>query len=157
MNTRRGSQYCIQSDGVGLRSRIEPSKGKRKEKSPVEQNLHKEVPEMPIISGPDWQQSMSNFNRYKSHSEGTDRHIHGPVQTVIYYVQGQGLGNAGTNPPRSDELLEHSDKVPQRGGNSEILQWMKSTIIQTSDQKDEAITCQKEGGKQARSTSSFYQ
>ncbi|MBW0462583.1 hypothetical protein O181_002298 [Austropuccinia psidii MF-1] len=34
---------------------------------------------------------------------------------------------------------------------------MESTIIQTSDQKDKAIPCQKEGGKQGGSPSSFYQ
>ncbi|MBW0575157.1 hypothetical protein O181_114872 [Austropuccinia psidii MF-1] len=33
---------------------------------------------------------------------------------------------------------------------------MESTIIQTSDQKDKGIQCQKEGGKQGRSPSSFY-
>ncbi|MBW0591721.1 hypothetical protein O181_131436, partial [Austropuccinia psidii MF-1] len=43
----------------------------------------------------------------------------------------EGLGNVASNTPRSDELLAHPQKVPQRGENSEILQWMESTIIQT--------------------------
>ncbi|MBW0498799.1 hypothetical protein O181_038514 [Austropuccinia psidii MF-1] len=34
---------------------------------------------------------------------------------------------------------------------------MEFTIIQTSDQKDKGIPCQKEEGKQGRSPSSFYQ
>ncbi|MBW0462714.1 hypothetical protein O181_002429 [Austropuccinia psidii MF-1] len=100
---------------------------------------------------------MSNSNRYKSHSEGSNRHIQEPVQTVLHCVQGQKLGNAGRNPPRSDELLEHPQNIPQRGGNSEILQWMKSTIIQTSDEKYKGIPSQKEGFKQGRSPSGFYQ
>ncbi|MBW0514512.1 hypothetical protein O181_054227 [Austropuccinia psidii MF-1] len=100
---------------------------------------------------------MSNSNRYKSHSEGSDRHIHEPVQAVLHGVQGQGLGNVATNPPRSDELLKNPEKVPQRGKNSEILQWMESTIIDTSNQKNKGVPCQKEGGKQGRSPSSFYQ
>ncbi|MBW0505747.1 hypothetical protein O181_045462 [Austropuccinia psidii MF-1] len=63
------------------------------------------------------------------------------------------MRNVATNTPRSDELLEH----PQKGGNSEILQWMESTIIQASNQKDQGVPCQKEGGNQGRSPSSFYQ
>ncbi|MBW0486456.1 hypothetical protein O181_026171 [Austropuccinia psidii MF-1] len=100
---------------------------------------------MPIIPEPEFELSMSNFNRYKSHSELSNRHIHEPVQAVLYSVQGKGLGNFAISPPRSDDLLEYPEKVPQRGGNSEILQWMESTIIQTSNQKDKIITCQKEG------------
>ncbi|MBW0504961.1 hypothetical protein O181_044676 [Austropuccinia psidii MF-1] len=34
---------------------------------------------------------------------------------------------------------------------------MKSTIIQTSNQKNQGIACQKEGGNQGKSPSSFYQ
>ncbi|MBW0522889.1 hypothetical protein O181_062604 [Austropuccinia psidii MF-1] len=34
---------------------------------------------------------------------------------------------------------------------------MESTLIQTSNQKDQGIPCQKEGGIQGRSPSSFYQ
>ncbi|MBW0510749.1 hypothetical protein O181_050464 [Austropuccinia psidii MF-1] len=110
-----------------------------------------------MISEPEWKLSMSNSNRYKSHSEGSNRHSHEPVQAVLHSVQGQGLGNVATNPPRSDELLAHPQKIPQRGGNSEILQWMDSTIIQTSSQKDRGIPCQKKGGNQGRSPGSFYQ
>ncbi|MBW0506859.1 hypothetical protein O181_046574 [Austropuccinia psidii MF-1] len=138
MNARRGFQYFIQSDGAGLRSRIDPSKGKRKvkitsgtestNKSAISQ---RQVPQILIISEPEFKLNMSNFNRYKSHSEGSDRHIHEPVQAVIHGVQGQQLENVSTNPPRSDELLAYPKKSLQRGGNSDILQWMESTIIQT--------------------------
>ncbi|MBW0552447.1 hypothetical protein O181_092162 [Austropuccinia psidii MF-1] len=34
---------------------------------------------------------------------------------------------------------------------------MESSIIQTSNQKDQGAPCQKEGGNQGRSPSSFYQ
>ncbi|MBW0502830.1 hypothetical protein O181_042545 [Austropuccinia psidii MF-1] len=44
-----------------------------------------------------------------------------------------------------------------KGVNSEILQWMESTIIQASNQEDKGIPGQKERGKQGRSPSSFYQ
>ncbi|MBW0469820.1 hypothetical protein O181_009535 [Austropuccinia psidii MF-1] len=54
---------------------------------------------------------MSNSNRYKSHSGGSNRNIHEPVQTVLHHVEEQGLGNAATNPPRSDELLAHPGKI----------------------------------------------
>ncbi|MBW0566959.1 hypothetical protein O181_106674 [Austropuccinia psidii MF-1] len=100
---------------------------------------------------------MSNFNSYKSPSEGSKEHIHEPLQTVLHCVQGQGLRNVSTNPPRSDELLEYPEKVPQRGKNIELLQWMESTIIQTSYQKYKGVAFQKEGGQKGRSLSSFYQ
>ncbi|MBW0577675.1 hypothetical protein O181_117390 [Austropuccinia psidii MF-1] len=158
MTTRRQSQYSIQSDGAGLRGRIDSSKGKRKGNIPSGTEStqgsalsQRQVPEMPMISEPELELSMSNSNRYKSHSEGTDIHLHEPVQTVLHSVQRQGLGNVASNTPRSDELLEHPEKVPQRGGNSEILQWMESTIIQTSNQKYQGVPCQKEGGNQGRS------
>ncbi|MBW0527989.1 hypothetical protein O181_067704 [Austropuccinia psidii MF-1] len=85
---------------------------------------------------------MSNSNRYKSHSEGLNRHLDEQVQTVLHSVQGQGLDNVATNPPRSHELLAHPEKIPQRGGNSEILQWMESIIIQASNQRYK-VQCQK--------------
>ncbi|MBW0593774.1 hypothetical protein O181_133489, partial [Austropuccinia psidii MF-1] len=105
------------SDQMELDSEVEliPQKGKEREKSPMEQNPHKEV------SYP---------------KEGSDRHLHEPIQAVLHSVQGQGLGNVATNTPKSDELLEHPQNVPQRGGKSEILQWMESTISQTSNQKN---------------------
>ncbi|MBW0590460.1 hypothetical protein O181_130175 [Austropuccinia psidii MF-1] len=34
---------------------------------------------------------------------------------------------------------------------------MESTIIQTSNQKNQGVPCQKEGGNQGRSPNSFYQ
>ncbi|MBW0504350.1 hypothetical protein O181_044065 [Austropuccinia psidii MF-1] len=114
MTTRSGSQYSIQTDGAGLRSRINPSKRKRKGKIPSVTEFtqgsaisKRQVPQIPIISAPGLELSMSNFNRYKSHSEGSNRHIPEPVKAVLHGVQGQGLGNVATNPPRSDELLEY--------------------------------------------------
>ncbi|MBW0542776.1 hypothetical protein O181_082491 [Austropuccinia psidii MF-1] len=142
MTTRRGSQYSIKSDGAWLRGRIDPSKGKRKGKIPSGTEStqgsalsQRQVPELPMISEPELELSMSDSNRYKSHSEGSDRHLHEPVQAVLHSVKRQGLENVVTNTPRIDELLAHPQKVTQRGGNSEILQWMESTIIQTSKQK----------------------
>ncbi|MBW0588666.1 hypothetical protein O181_128381 [Austropuccinia psidii MF-1] len=164
MTTGRGSQYSIQSDGAGLRGRIDSSKGKRKGNIPSGTEStqgsalsQRQVPEMPMISEPELELSMSDSNRYKSHSEGSNRHLHEPVQTVLHSVQRQGLGNVAPNTPRSDTLLAHPGKALPRGGNSEILQWMESTIIQTSNQKDQGVPCQKEGGNQGRSPSSFYQ
>ncbi|MBW0475718.1 hypothetical protein O181_015433 [Austropuccinia psidii MF-1] len=112
---------------------------------------------MPIISETELELSMSNSNRDKSHSEGSNRHIYEPVQALLHGKQKQRLGNVVTNSPRSKELLENSQRFPQTGGNSEILQWMESTIIQTSNQKYKELEQQKEGGKQGRSPSSFYQ
>ncbi|MBW0537065.1 hypothetical protein O181_076780 [Austropuccinia psidii MF-1] len=150
MTTRRGSQYSIQSDGAGLGGRIDPLKGNRNSKisSGTESTWgsalsQRQVPEMPIVSEPELELSISNSNRYKSHSEGSDRHLHEPVQTILHIVQGQGLENVSTNTPKSDELLAHPKKVPQRGGNSDIRQWMESTILQTSNQKDQGVPCQK--------------
>ncbi|MBW0582217.1 hypothetical protein O181_121932 [Austropuccinia psidii MF-1] len=94
-----------------------------------------------MISEPKLELSMSNSNRYKSHSEGSNRNLHEPVQTVLHGVQAQRLGNVASNTPRSDELLAHPQQVPQRGGNSEILQWMESTMIQTSNQEDQGVLC----------------
>ncbi|MBW0593549.1 hypothetical protein O181_133264 [Austropuccinia psidii MF-1] len=154
MTTRGGSQYSIQSDGAGLRGRIDPSKGKREGKIPSGMEStqgsamsQRQVPEMPMISEPELELIMSNSNGYKSHSEGSDIHLHEPVQAVLHSVKRQGLGNAATNTPRSDELLENPQQVPQRGANSEIFQWMESTIIQTSNQKDQGVLCQKDGGQ----------
>ncbi|MBW0594126.1 hypothetical protein O181_133841, partial [Austropuccinia psidii MF-1] len=164
MTTKRGSQYSIQSDGAGLRGIIDPSKGKRKGKifSGTESTQgsalsQRQVPEIPIMSEPELELSMSDSDRYKSQSEGSNRHLHEQLQTVLHSVQGQGLESVATNTPRSNELLAHPQKIPQRGGNSEILQWMESTIIQTSNKKNQGIPCQKEGGNQERSPSSFYQ
>ncbi|MBW0503605.1 hypothetical protein O181_043320 [Austropuccinia psidii MF-1] len=89
-----------------------------------------------MISELELELSMSNSNRDKSHSEGSSRHLYEPVQAVLHSLQGQKLGNVATNPPRSDELLEYPERIPQRGGNSEILQWMEYTIIQASNKED---------------------
>ncbi|MBW0534457.1 hypothetical protein O181_074172 [Austropuccinia psidii MF-1] len=93
---------------------------------------------------------MSNFNREKYHSEGSDRHLHEPVHRVLQVLQGKRLGNSATNPPRCDELPEHPHKAPQKGGSRKILQFMESTIIQTSNQKHKALEKQKEGGNKRR-------
>ncbi|MBW0587312.1 hypothetical protein O181_127027 [Austropuccinia psidii MF-1] len=114
MTTRRGSQYSIQSDGTGLRSRIDPSKGKIPSGTEFTQGSaisQRQVPEVPMIYEPKLKLSMSNSKRDKSHSEGTNIHLHEPVPEVLHHVQGQGLGNVATNPPRSDELLEHPQNV----------------------------------------------
>ncbi|MBW0460821.1 hypothetical protein O181_000536 [Austropuccinia psidii MF-1] len=58
---------------------------------------------------------MSNSKRYKSNYEGSDRLLHEPIEAVLHGVKGQELGNVATNPPRSDELLAHPEKVPQWG------------------------------------------
>ncbi|MBW0504692.1 hypothetical protein O181_044407 [Austropuccinia psidii MF-1] len=155
MTTRRGSQYSIQSDGGGLRSENDPTKGKRKSKIPSRIGSIRKVPEIPIISGTELELSRSNSNINQSHSEGSNRHIHEPVQAVLHHVKGQRLGNVATNTSRSDELLAYSQKVIQGGGNSEILQCMESTIIQTSNQKDKGMEQQKGGGKKGRRPSSF--
>ncbi|MBW0551430.1 hypothetical protein O181_091145 [Austropuccinia psidii MF-1] len=110
-----------------------------------------------MISEPELELSMSNSSRDKSHSEGSNRYLDDPVQAVLHSVQGQILQNVATNPPRSNELPAYPEKFPQRGGNSEILQLMESTIIHTSNEEDKGIKCQKERGKQGRSPSSFYQ
>ncbi|MBW0562145.1 hypothetical protein O181_101860 [Austropuccinia psidii MF-1] len=164
MTTRRGSQYSIQSDEAGLRGRIYSSKGERKGNMPSGTEStqgsalsQRQVPEMPMISEPDLELSINNSNRYKSHSDGSDRHLNEPVTAVLHSVQRQGLGNVASNTPRSDELLAHPQKIPHRGGDSGILQWMESTVIQASNQKYQAVPLQKEGGKKGRSPSSFYQ
>ncbi|MBW0570881.1 hypothetical protein O181_110596, partial [Austropuccinia psidii MF-1] len=152
---KRGAKYSIQSDGGGLRIRFDSSKGEIKGKIPSGTEStqgsaisKRQVPDMPMISKPELELSMSNSNRDKSHSEGSNRHSYEPVQAVLHSVQVKRLGNFATNTQRSDELLEYPERIAQRGGNSEILQWMESTIIQASNQEDTGIPCQKAGGKQ---------
>ncbi|MBW0562141.1 hypothetical protein O181_101856 [Austropuccinia psidii MF-1] len=129
MTTRRESQNSIQSDGDGLRSKIGPSKGKRKGKIPSGTEStqgsaisQRQVPEMCIIYQPELKLSMSNSNRNQSHSESSDRHLNEPLQEVLHSLQREILGNSATNPQRSDELLEHPQKGREGGGNSEIIQ-----------------------------------
>ncbi|MBW0562685.1 hypothetical protein O181_102400 [Austropuccinia psidii MF-1] len=115
MTTRRGSQYAIQSDGAGLRGRIDPSKRERKGNIPSGTEFteggalsQRQVPEMPMISEPELELGMSNSNGYKSHSEGSDRHLHEPVKAVIHSLQRQGLGNVASNTPSAcDSKPEH--------------------------------------------------
>ncbi|MBW0539534.1 hypothetical protein O181_079249 [Austropuccinia psidii MF-1] len=93
MTTRRGSQYSIQSDGGGLRSGLDPSKGKKREKSQWNTihtrkcHIQKASPDMPMISEPELELSMCNSNREKSHLEGSNRHLYEPVQAVLQSVQ----------------------------------------------------------------------
>ncbi|MBW0548371.1 hypothetical protein O181_088086 [Austropuccinia psidii MF-1] len=47
-----------------------------------------------MIYEPELELSMSNSNRYKSHEEGSDIHLHEPVQAVLHSVQGQGVMNS---------------------------------------------------------------
>ncbi|MBW0572077.1 hypothetical protein O181_111792 [Austropuccinia psidii MF-1] len=117
MTTRRGVQYSIKSDGAGLRSRIDVSKGKIKGKitSGTESTQgsaisQRQVTEIFIISEPELELGMSSSNRYKSNSEGSNRHTHEPVQEVLDGVQRKGLGNVATNSPMNDELLEYPEK-----------------------------------------------
>ncbi|MBW0499024.1 hypothetical protein O181_038739 [Austropuccinia psidii MF-1] len=128
MTTRGRSQYSIQSDRGGLRSRFDPSKGKRKGKVPGGTESaqgstisKRQVSDMPMISEPEFKIRIGNSNRDKSHLQGSNRHLYEPVQALLHGIQGQRLGNVATNPPRSDELLAYPEKTPSRGGNSEIL------------------------------------
>ncbi|MBW0542810.1 hypothetical protein O181_082525 [Austropuccinia psidii MF-1] len=121
MTTRRGSQYSIQPECAGLKGRTDPSKGKRKVKIPSGTEStegsdlsQRQVPETPIISETELELNVSDSNRYKLHSEGSNRHLHEPVQAVLHSVQGQGLGNLVTNKPRSEELLAHPQKKSLR-------------------------------------------
>ncbi|MBW0561877.1 hypothetical protein O181_101592 [Austropuccinia psidii MF-1] len=114
MTTRRGSQYSIQKYGDGFRSKIDPSKGNRKGQFPSgteskqgSARSQRQVPEIPIISDSDSELSINNSNRYKSHSEGSDRHINKPLNEVIPSLQAQRLENVSTNKPRSDKVWEH--------------------------------------------------
>ncbi|MBW0563316.1 hypothetical protein O181_103031 [Austropuccinia psidii MF-1] len=119
MNTRRGSQYSIQSDGGGLKSRFDPSKGKIQGKIPSGTEStqgsaisKRQVPDMPMISEPGLELSMSNFNKDKSNSGGSNRHSYEPLKAVLHSVQGQRLGDVATNPPRIDELLVYTEIIP---------------------------------------------
>ncbi|MBW0498758.1 hypothetical protein O181_038473 [Austropuccinia psidii MF-1] len=105
MTNRRVYQYSIQSDRAGLGSRIDSSKGKRKGKIP---------------SGTESTQGSAISQRQVPE---------------IPIISEQELELSMSNSNRSDEILAHPEKVPQRGGNSEIIQWMEYTIIQTSNQK----------------------
>ncbi|MBW0460618.1 hypothetical protein O181_000333 [Austropuccinia psidii MF-1] len=96
MTTRRGPKYSIKSDGDGLSSRIDMSKGKRKGKIPSGTKStqgsvisQRQVPGIPIISEPESELSMNNSNRHKAHSAGPDRHLHDPVQKLLLGVQGK--------------------------------------------------------------------
>ncbi|MBW0474621.1 hypothetical protein O181_014336 [Austropuccinia psidii MF-1] len=91
---------------------------------------------------------MSHSNREKSYSEGSDRHLHEPVQAVLHTLQRQIFGNSATNTPRSDELLEHPQNVPERGGHSEITQLMEYNIIKTSNKKMKEFHKKKEVSKE---------
>ncbi|MBW0466130.1 hypothetical protein O181_005845 [Austropuccinia psidii MF-1] len=82
---------------------------------------------------------MSHSKRNKSHSKSSDRHINEPVQAVLHSLQRQRLGNCATNSPRSDELLENPQMFPEGGENSEILQWIESTVIKNSNPENKGM------------------
>ncbi|MBW0534373.1 hypothetical protein O181_074088 [Austropuccinia psidii MF-1] len=64
-------------------------KGKEREKSTQESSISRmKVPDMPMISEPNLELSMSNLNRNKLHSEGSNTHLYDPVQAVLHGVQG---------------------------------------------------------------------
>ncbi|MBW0520940.1 hypothetical protein O181_060655 [Austropuccinia psidii MF-1] len=80
-----------------------PQKGNEREKFTQESAIsQRKVSEMLIKSEPELELSISNSNRYKSHSDGSNRHSHESVQAVLNSLQGQRLGNVATNTPRSD-------------------------------------------------------
>ncbi|MBW0466679.1 hypothetical protein O181_006394 [Austropuccinia psidii MF-1] len=134
MTPRRGSQFSIQLDLGGLRGGNYPTEGKRKGKICTNSISQMQVPEMPIISEPELELSMSHSNRNQSHSEGSEIILQEPVQAVLHSLKRKIFENAAPNPPRSDDLLVHPQNIPKGGGNSEILKWMESTIIQALSQ-----------------------
>ncbi|MBW0539851.1 hypothetical protein O181_079566 [Austropuccinia psidii MF-1] len=93
---------------------------------------------------------MNNCNRYKSHSEGSDRHINKPVKEVLHGVQGQGLGNVATNPPRSDELLAHPEKAPKRGYYDKKREESKEAASVASTSKPQVNKPSQEGKKKKK-------
>ncbi|MBW0472369.1 hypothetical protein O181_012084 [Austropuccinia psidii MF-1] len=149
MTTRRGSQYSIQSDGGGRISRVDPSKGKKgripsgTESTQGSAISKRKVPDMPIISEPELKLSMRNYNRDKFHSEGSNSHSYEPVQAVLHGVQGQRLGNVAKDPPRSDELLEHS----QKDWNNKEREERKEEAPVASTRKPQAKNPSQEGKK----------
>ncbi|MBW0551301.1 hypothetical protein O181_091016 [Austropuccinia psidii MF-1] len=83
-----------------LSLRKENSKVKRKGKIPSGTEYtqgsaisQRQLPEIPIISEPELELSLSNSNRYTSHSEASDRHLQEQVEAVLQILQGQILGN----------------------------------------------------------------
>ncbi|MBW0576897.1 hypothetical protein O181_116612 [Austropuccinia psidii MF-1] len=98
-----------------------------------------------MISEPELELSMSNSNRYKSHSEGSDRHLHEAVQTVLHSVQGQGLGNVATNTPRSYELLENPQNIKE--DHAKKKEPTKEEVPVASTSKPQANPLPQEGKK----------
>ncbi|MBW0582881.1 hypothetical protein O181_122596, partial [Austropuccinia psidii MF-1] len=60
----------------------------------------RQVPEMPMISEPELELSISNSNRDESYSEGSNRHLHDPIQTILHEEEIVVYSN-GWNPPSS--------------------------------------------------------
>ncbi|MBW0523219.1 hypothetical protein O181_062934 [Austropuccinia psidii MF-1] len=123
-----------------------PKGGKEREKFTQGSALsQRQVPEMPMISEPELELSMSNSNRYKSHSEGSDRHLHEPVQAVLHSVEGQGLGNVSTNTPRRDEFLAHPQKIKEYHAKKREATKEEAPVASTS--KSQANPLPQEGKK----------
>ncbi|MBW0499878.1 hypothetical protein O181_039593, partial [Austropuccinia psidii MF-1] len=108
--------------------------------------------QMEVNSEVEWIPQKEKERESSPVEQSPHKHLYEPVQEVLHGVQGQRLGNVAINTPRSDELLAYPENISQRGGNSEIHQWMEFTIIQASNQEDKGIPCHK-----GRNPSSFYQ
>ncbi|MBW0487114.1 hypothetical protein O181_026829 [Austropuccinia psidii MF-1] len=140
MATRGCSQYSIQSDGGGLRSENDPTKGKRKGEIPSGTGstqgsaiFQRKVPEISINSEPEFKLSMRNSKRNKSQSEcSIDIYMSHEKQYYMVYKDKdwEMLPRIHQGVINSWGILK---KSPQRGGNSEILQWKESTMIQISN------------------------
>ncbi|MBW0531090.1 hypothetical protein O181_070805 [Austropuccinia psidii MF-1] len=121
MTTRRGLKYSIQKNGGQHRSRNDPTKREKKAQNSSETEItqgcaisQRQFTEIPIIPEPELELRMSHSNRDKSYSEGSHRPINEPLQAVLHSLQRKRLGNAATEPPRSNELLEHPQEILER-------------------------------------------
>ncbi|MBW0507699.1 hypothetical protein O181_047414, partial [Austropuccinia psidii MF-1] len=142
-------------DGAGLRGRIDPSKGKRKGKIPSgtestqgSASSQRQVPEMPMISEPELELSMSDSNRYKSHKEGSYRHLNEPVQELytvykekhwkikdhVVPCQKEG-GNQGRSPSNFYQQAPTQPTSPRREEEQEKKQ-EKTIFFKLQDSKN---------------------
>ncbi|MBW0515722.1 hypothetical protein O181_055437 [Austropuccinia psidii MF-1] len=100
---------------------------------------------MPMISEPELELSMSNSNRDKSHSEGSNIHLYEPVQEeeIVRYSNGW---NSLSSKPQIKKIKEYhakkkevskeeapvaatskpqANQLPQEGKNNKKNDWMK--------------------------------
>ncbi|MBW0558293.1 hypothetical protein O181_098008 [Austropuccinia psidii MF-1] len=142
MTTREGSQYFMQSDGGGLKSINYPTKGKIKGKIPSVTESTQGIAISNHIQRAQIDIYMSKYKQY---------------YTVYQDKNWEMLPKIHKGVMNSWHILKKLLKEALKGqGNSEILQWMESTIIQASNEKDKGFAQKKEVGKQSRSQSSFY-